>query len=91
LGREAQPRVSITWTLENVLMAADGMLLSGPLLAGYTQTLNDFYDRDIDAINEPTAHSRSNFDSQVVTQILVLLLAGIGGWFACLGWWNFPL
>jgi len=25
------------------------------LLAGYTQTLNDFYDRDIDAINEPTA------------------------------------
>jgi len=40
-------------TLENVLIAAACMLLSGPLLAGYTQTLNDFYDRDIDAINEP--------------------------------------
>ena len=29
-----------TWTLENVLMSAACMLLSGPLLAGYTQTLN---------------------------------------------------
>jgi chlorophyll synthase len=52
------------------------MLLSGPLLAGYTQTLNDLYDRDIDAINEPTARfPRGNSSSQVVTQILVLLLA----------------
>lgn len=29
------------------------MILSGPLLTGYTQTLNDWYDREIDAINEP--------------------------------------
>jgi 4-hydroxybenzoate polyprenyltransferase len=28
-------------------------LMSGPLLTGYTQTINDWYDRDIDAINEP--------------------------------------
>jgi len=66
-----------TWTLENVLIAAACMLLSGPLL-GYTQTLNDFYDRDIDAINEPTAPFLwSNFGSQVVTQIIVLLLAAL--------------
>ncbi|MFM6107024.1 MAG: UbiA family prenyltransferase, partial [Sphaerospermopsis kisseleviana] len=42
-----------TWTLENVLKAALCMLLSGPLLTGYTQTINDYYDREIDAINEP--------------------------------------
>ncbi|NES46794.1 MAG: chlorophyll synthase ChlG, partial [Moorea sp. SIO2C4] len=42
-----------SWTLEDLLMAAACMLLSGPLMAGYTQTLNDFYDREIDAINEP--------------------------------------
>jgi hypothetical protein len=28
-------------------------LMSGPLLTGYTQTINDYYDREIDAINEP--------------------------------------
>ena len=29
------------------------VLLSGPVLVGYTQTLNDWYDKDLDAINEP--------------------------------------
>ncbi|MGC9504160.1 chlorophyll synthase ChlG [Baaleninema sp.] len=69
---------SYTWTLENVLMAAACMLLSGPLMTGYTQTLNDFYDREIDAINEPYRPIPSGAISvpQVVTQILVLLIAG---------------
>jgi chlorophyll synthase len=68
------------WSLENVLIAAACMLLSGPLMAGYTQTLNDFYDREIDAINEPYRPIPSGVISvpQVVTQILVLLLAGLG-------------
>jgi len=68
------------WDLEHVLVAAACMLLSGPLLAGYTQTLNDFYDRDIDAINEPYRPIPSGAISvpQVVTQILVLLFAGVG-------------
>jgi chlorophyll synthase len=50
------------------------------LLTGYTQTLNDFYDREIDAINEPYRPIPSGAISipQVVIQILVLLLAGIG-------------
>ncbi|HEY9612282.1 chlorophyll synthase ChlG [Allocoleopsis sp.] len=69
-----------SWTLEDILKAATCMLLSGPLMAGYTQTLNDFYDRDIDAINEPYRPIPSGAISipQVVTQILVLLLGGIG-------------
>lgn len=68
-----------TWTLENVLIASACMLLSGPLLAGYTQTLNDFYDREIDAINEPYRPIPSGAISvpQVVAQILILLVAGI--------------
>ncbi len=69
-----------SWNLENVLMSAACMLLAGPLMAGYTQTLNDFYDREIDAINEPYRPIPSGAISipQVVTQILVLLLAGVG-------------
>ncbi|NET57280.1 MAG: chlorophyll synthase ChlG [Symploca sp. SIO2E6] len=67
------------WTLQNVLQAATCMLLSGPLMAGYTQTLNDFYDREIDAINEPYRPIPSGAISvpQVITQIVVLLVAGI--------------
>lgn len=42
-----------TWTLENFLLSAACMLLSGPLMTGYTQTVNELYDREIDAINEP--------------------------------------
>ena len=69
-----------SWTLENVLKAATCMLMSGPLLTGYTQTINDFYDREIDAINEPYRPIPSGAISipQVVTQVVVLLLGGIG-------------
>lgn len=67
------------WSLECVLIAAACMLMSGPLLTGYTQTLNDFYDREIDAINEPYRPIPSGAISvpQVVTQIVVLLVGGV--------------
>lgn len=76
------------WKLEYVLLAAACMLLSGPLLTGYTQTLNDFYDREIDAINEPYRPIPSGAISipQVVTQILVLLFAGVGVAYALDQW-----
>lgn len=69
-----------TWGVNDFFMALTCMLLSGPLMAGYTQTLNDFYDREIDAINEPYRPIPSGAISvpQVVAQILVLLLAGLG-------------
>jgi len=49
------------------------------MLTGYTQTINDFYDRDIDAINEPYRPIPSGAITipQVVTQIIVLLIGGI--------------
>ncbi|MEA5450413.1 chlorophyll synthase ChlG [Leptolyngbya sp. CCNP1308] len=76
------------WSLEYVLIAAACMLMSGPLLTGYTQTINDFYDRDIDAINEPYRPIPSGAISipQVVVQILVLLVGGIAVAFALDRW-----
>ena len=67
------------WTFENILKITTCMLLSGPLMAGYTQTTNDFYDREIDVINEPYRPIPSGAVSipQVVTQILVLLGVGL--------------
>lgn len=76
------------WTLENVLISAACMLMSGPLMAGYTQTLNEFYDRDVDAINEPYRPIPSGAISlpKVMTQIWVLLIAGIAVAYALDRW-----
>ena len=41
------------WTPTDVAKSLTCMLMSGPLLTGYTQTINDYYDKEIDAINEP--------------------------------------
>ena len=30
-----------------------GFLLSGPLLCGMSQSINDYFDREVDAVNEP--------------------------------------
>lgn len=35
------------------LLVAAGLLLSGPLVCGASQAVNDWYDRHVDAINEP--------------------------------------
>ena len=68
------------WTINNVLASLACMLMSGPLLAGYTQTINDFFDREIDAINEPNRPIPSGKISikEVKIQIWVLLISGLG-------------
>ncbi len=67
------------WELSNVFASASCMFMSGPLLTGYTQTINDYFDREIDAINEPNRPIPSGAISlfQVKLQIWVLLIAGL--------------
>ncbi len=67
------------WELSNVIASLACMVMSGPLLTGYTQTINDYYDREIDAINEPSRPIPSGAISltQVKVQIWVLLLLGL--------------
>jgi len=38
---------------DNLGMLVLGVLLSGPLVCGTSQAVNDWYDREVDAINEP--------------------------------------
>jgi 4-hydroxybenzoate polyprenyltransferase len=38
---------------KDIAMLLTCCMMSGPFLTGYTQTINDYYDREIDAINEP--------------------------------------
>ncbi|KXZ49211.1 hypothetical protein GPECTOR_22g801 [Gonium pectorale] len=64
----------------NIAQLLTCMMMSGPFLTGYTQTINDWYDRDIDAINEPYRPIPSGRISEqdVIIQIWVLLLGGLG-------------
>eukprot|EP00268_Persea_americana_P027523 TRINITY_DN26881_c0_g1_i1.p1 TRINITY_DN26881_c0_g1~~TRINITY_DN26881_c0_g1_i1.p1 ORF type:complete len:281 (+),score=43.43 TRINITY_DN26881_c0_g1_i1:862-1704(+) len=68
------------WNVEDVAKSIVCMIMSGPCLTGYTQTLNDWYDREIDAINEPYRPIPSGAirEGEVITQIWVLLLGGLG-------------
>ena len=67
------------WKPEYVAISLLCMVMSGPCLTGYTQTINDYYDREIDAINEPYRPIPSGAIPlpRVITQIWVLLIAGI--------------
>lgn len=66
--------------VEDTAKAVVSMVLAGPLLTGYTQTINDWYDRDIDAINEPyrPIPSGAISEKQVIEQIWFLLLSALG-------------
>jgi chlorophyll/bacteriochlorophyll a synthase len=41
------------WALPDVGKIALGVLLSGPIVCGLSQVVNDYCDRDVDALNEP--------------------------------------
>lgn len=57
-----------------------GMLLAGPVLCGFSQVINDYFDRDVDALNEPDRLIPSGRVSvqQIVVTISLLLLLGLG-------------
>jgi len=62
--------------LEDTAKGLVAMILAAPFLTGYTQTINDWYDRDIDAINEPyrPIPSGAISEGQVIFQSWFLLL-----------------
>ena len=66
--------------LEDAAKGLGAMFLAGPLLTGFTQTINDWYDRDIDAINEPNRPIPSGAisEGEVIFQIFFLLFGGLG-------------
>ena len=83
------------WTVDHVLASLACMFMAGPLLTGYTQTINDYYDRDLDAINEPYRPIPSGAIGlgQVQAQIWILLLSGIAVSYGLDRWANhsFPI
>lgn len=67
------------WDAEHGVLLACAMFISGPCFTGFTQTINDWYDKDIDAINEPYRPIPSGkiTEAQVWEQIYGLLGLGM--------------
>ncbi|WP_253479690.1 chlorophyll synthase ChlG [Natronocella acetinitrilica] len=70
----------------NWLMIAGGILLAGPLVCGTSQAVNDWFDRHVDAINEPDRPipsgrmpGRWGLYIAIVTSLMALALAAVLG------------
>lgn len=65
--------------IQDALKGLVACILSGPFSEGFAQTINDWYDRDIDAINEPYRPIPSGAISQeeVFEQLWFLFLGGL--------------
>jgi chlorophyll synthase len=48
------------WTLPSVGRVLLGMVLAGPLLCAFSQIANDWFDREVDRINEPDRPTAAN-------------------------------
>lgn len=68
-----------TWSWPDIGRIVLGMLLAGPVLCGFSQIINDYFDREVDALNEPARLIPSGRVStqQVVITIILLLALGV--------------
>jgi chlorophyll synthase len=68
------------WSVDNVGRIALGTLLAGPIVCGLSQVVNDYCDREVDAINEPDRLIPAGLVStrQVFVTIGVLAVAALG-------------
>jgi chlorophyll synthase len=74
--------------LENWYTALIGMILAGPLVCAMSQAINDWYDRDVDAINEPHRPIPSGrvpglwglYIAGIWTLLSLLVAATLGTW-----------
>lgn len=70
------------WSIHSVGIIALGMLLAGPIVCGLSQVMNDYCDREVDAINEPNRLIPAGLVSMrqvfVTMGVLAALTLGIG-------------
>lgn len=60
------------WNLPDIGRIVLGILLAGPVLCGVSQVINDYFDRDVDALNEP----HRLIPSGLVSMVQILLTIG---------------
>ncbi len=74
--------------VENPVLLVAGMLLAGPMVCGASQVVNDWFDRDVDAINEPHRAIPSGRVPGNWGLIFAVVWTGLAAaWGAALGFW----
>jgi chlorophyll/bacteriochlorophyll a synthase len=67
-----------TWSLTDMARISIGLLMAGPLLTGFSQVINDYFDRDVDAINEPQRPIPSGKVTLKQVALMTVLLTTMG-------------
>ena len=71
------------WDLVTIGRILVAMVMAGPLLCAFSQVVNDYFDRDVDRINEPTRQTAANLGTRTIVIVaLVLAAAALGIAFA---------
>ena len=68
----------LSWDVQPLGRLALGLLMAGPLLTGLSQVVNDYCDRDVDAINEPQRLIPSGKVSLRHVYVLTVILTWMG-------------
>ena len=77
-------------SLDTIWITIIGLILSGPIICGMSQAVNDWYDKDVDLINEPNRpipSGRIPGKWGLWIAITMTLIGGVVSWF--LGIWGF--
>jgi chlorophyll synthase len=62
------------WDVPSVLRVLAGMIMAGPLLCAFSQVVNDWFDRDVDRINEPDRPTAANL---LAPRTIALIATGL--------------
>ena len=71
------------WQFGSIGRIVLGMILAGPLLCAFSQVTNDWFDRDVDRINEPDRPTAAN---ALVPSTVFAIAAGLAGVALGLAW-----
>jgi chlorophyll synthase len=63
------------WTFPSIGRVLLGMILAGPLLCAFSQVTNDWFDREVDRINEPDRPTAANLLSPITVGAISIGLA----------------
>jgi chlorophyll synthase len=63
------------WDIATIARILVAMVMAGPLLCAFSQVVNDYFDREVDRINEPNRPTAANLLSVRTIVIVAVLLA----------------
>jgi chlorophyll synthase len=65
------------WDIPTIARILVAMVMAGPLLCAFSQVVNDYFDRDVDRINEPNRPTAANLLSTRTIVIVAFVLAAL--------------